>query len=710
MTEQRAESLALIAALPALYVPDATSATCMGGVIRTLETAAKPPCGKIFSIMVWKHHCRLCGLLFCNDCTQYRMTVAPAFKHGDTIVRVCHACWTRFKLKGAPQTPEEMYAFRLKVVENGGIIDIAPKSQSSTTESSGNVPQATAVEGETKSSSSLSPLPEVAAILAALAELGLQNDGDTSRDAIRQSYQKLMRSLHPDKRAQQARRAAETAGGGEAGAAAAEIAKAEAEARFDRVQRAYKFLTRDEEEIQMDAENDAKKAAVDEAQSAHMDAGNKSTRHLKEDTVEASCALCHRPFSLFFRRHHCRRCLVAVCNDCGGTMKSMSSLNTEEPVRWCDRCVALVDEHGEEAPKDLLMLESVQIVPLPEPEEEYLFLRSVETHLSVATSPMEDGASVQFYDVSIHWYSQEPQTGHDIHHFDHNETLGAICWTVQHRYSEFVWLDTELRKLLGKHGVPCTLPTKGHIFVTKDDAFLRDRAKGLETYCQFLATHTVMRQPLSYMRKLGMRATFIKATFLVRAFFALPSREWQEVQKSGSAGDGIIKDISGLDDIERWKRYLIEKWQVDDANTQFEVRIDRQEDRAAERCERMEDRNTRQEREATLPPQHSARKERNQIRVSQCTQRTTREKGRLEQQQESDTLVHISDRTADDEQRQMGAEEKSTDDDAFEVDKYFLSDADEKFLGEQVRDKRKKYLCLLYTILFCIFLKRTFFF
>jgi len=262
---------------------------------------------------------------------------------------------------------------------------------------------------------------------------------------------------------------------------------------------------------------DASAAADDKPEAAAKDENSR-------EYTEASCALCQRQFTLFFRRHHCRHCLIAVCNDCGGTMRHLPSLNSDKMVRWCNRCVKLVDEkkgekNGKDGNKD--PPKQSQLAPLPEPEEEHLFLRSVETRLSVVPASMEDDKSAQFFDVSIHWSSQE--SGHE-------EISGTLRWVVQHRYSEFAWLDAALRKRLGEHGMSCKLPTKSNIFKTKDDAFLQERAKGLETYCRFLADHAVLCQSLTDMRKLRMQTAFIEAALLVRVFFALSSHKWQEVQ------------------------------------------------------------------------------------------------------------------------------------------------------------------------------------
>ncbi|CAM9482495.1 unnamed protein product [Chrysoparadoxa australica] len=75
------------------------------------------------------------------------------------------------------------------------------------------------------------------------------------------------------------------------------------------------------------------------------------------DESAPSCMVCHQPFTLIKRRHHCRRCGACVCSTCsanrvtdsvlvkdmknGGVVKREKS---SEPVRTCTCCTHVVDE------------------------------------------------------------------------------------------------------------------------------------------------------------------------------------------------------------------------------------------------------------------------------------------------------------------------------------------------------------------------------
>ena len=56
------------------WVPSNAIRACMG-------------CGGKFTMLMRKHHCRLCGQVFCNDCSPLR---AAAAMHKD--LRICHEC------------------------------------------------------------------------------------------------------------------------------------------------------------------------------------------------------------------------------------------------------------------------------------------------------------------------------------------------------------------------------------------------------------------------------------------------------------------------------------------------------------------------------------------------------------------------------------------------------------------------------------------
>ena len=126
-------------------------------------------------------------------------------------------------------------------------------------------------------------------------------------------------------------------------------------------------------------------------------------------------------------------------------MQILSSLNTNKPVRWCDNCVALVAEHGEEKPKDMLMLKGMEIIPLPTPQSEHMYLRDIQTVTSVVTEVnVESKEDVTYYIMSIHWDSKTCTT------VNQRDLLNSMKWNVKHRFSEFVWLDKQLRSRLGK--------------------------------------------------------------------------------------------------------------------------------------------------------------------------------------------------------------------------------------------------------------------
>mmetsp|Transcript_11640 Transcript_11640/g.17895 ORF Transcript_11640/g.17895 Transcript_11640/m.17895 type:complete len:247 (+) Transcript_11640:55-795(+) len=58
------------------------------------------------------------------------------------------------------------------------------------------------------------------------------------------------------------------------------------------------------------------------------------------DEVATNCMLCNSKFSLFWRRHHCRRCGLCVCNNCapGKNTRPILEWGFAQPVRHCILC------------------------------------------------------------------------------------------------------------------------------------------------------------------------------------------------------------------------------------------------------------------------------------------------------------------------------------------------------------------------------------
>eukprot|EP00954_Amorphochlora_amoebiformis_P005384 424594-Amorphochlora_amoeboformis.AAC.1 len=70
-------------------------------------------CGKCkgsFGFLTRKHHCRMCGQIFCNNCSQTKLSLPRSFGWGDCKVRVCDICRER---QNAPANPEDALIRRL---------------------------------------------------------------------------------------------------------------------------------------------------------------------------------------------------------------------------------------------------------------------------------------------------------------------------------------------------------------------------------------------------------------------------------------------------------------------------------------------------------------------------------------------------------------------------------------------------------------------
>jgi hypothetical protein len=59
-----------------------------------------------------------------------------------------------------------------------------------------------------------------------------------------------------------------------------------------------------------------------------------------DDDESEQCVRCQREFSLFLRRHHCRRCGVLCCDGCSSRRALFPGAQRvySEPVRVCDEC------------------------------------------------------------------------------------------------------------------------------------------------------------------------------------------------------------------------------------------------------------------------------------------------------------------------------------------------------------------------------------
>lgn len=58
------------------------------------------------------------------------------------------------------------------------------------------------------------------------------------------------------------------------------------------------------------------------------------------DVAVGECMICKTPFTLTFRRHHCRRCGICVCNQCApkDNSRPIPEWGITTPVRHCKKC------------------------------------------------------------------------------------------------------------------------------------------------------------------------------------------------------------------------------------------------------------------------------------------------------------------------------------------------------------------------------------
>nr|CCA15174.1 Cytoplasmic dynein 1 heavy chain 1 putative [Albugo laibachii Nc14] len=88
-----------VASLDQLWVPDSFSNVCMD-------------CNVAFGFpKARRHHCRVCGLLFCRACVQSKMGVPKSFGYGDTSQRCCRNCVTALQLRTIT-SPADVFAQR----------------------------------------------------------------------------------------------------------------------------------------------------------------------------------------------------------------------------------------------------------------------------------------------------------------------------------------------------------------------------------------------------------------------------------------------------------------------------------------------------------------------------------------------------------------------------------------------------------------------
>eukprot|EP00467_Chlorarachnion_reptans_P011164 CAMPEP_0114498418 /NCGR_PEP_ID=MMETSP0109-20121206/6866_1 /TAXON_ID=29199 /ORGANISM="Chlorarachnion reptans, Strain CCCM449" /LENGTH=1735 /DNA_ID=CAMNT_0001675903 /DNA_START=52 /DNA_END=5259 /DNA_ORIENTATION=- len=226
-------------------------------------------CKKGFSIFRRKHHCRMCGQIFCGGCSEGKVKLPKTYGWGEKKVRVCDTCKGNVQSEKAPQNPEEALMQRLSV---GGEESSVPHSEHFKT-------------------------------------LSIEPTSDIS--VIKKQYMKLAAKLHPDK------------------AKAAGIHYDTTE-EFNKVKNAYQAL-RKMLESGADGKEMAKKQS--QRKDGTVKAGQKLERDDSGKVIHAkACSCCHRVFTLIRRRHTCRMCGSVVCQNCSPSKRAVEGFSVPERV------------------------------------------------------------------------------------------------------------------------------------------------------------------------------------------------------------------------------------------------------------------------------------------------------------------------------------------------------------------------------------------
>jgi hypothetical protein len=97
---------------------------------------------------------------------------------------------------------------------------------------------------------------------------------------------------------------------------------------------------------------------------AQVEAQVEAQVHWAPDASAAACRGCSAPFSLFLRRHHCRRCGQVFCDGCSARRLPLPGPGNAKPCRVCSACAAELELEaaGEELEEEALEEEARAVV------------------------------------------------------------------------------------------------------------------------------------------------------------------------------------------------------------------------------------------------------------------------------------------------------------------------------------------------------------
>ena len=261
-----------------LSLPDKSVASCLH-------------CGAEFGVFNRQHHCRGCGLVFCGGCTQWRVQLPAAFQQVGTV-RVCIICQQLGSEACKNLCPQQLHA----------VVTLAePVLESQNRACNGNEDNTRDAQTD-KSAEGIEAhfkFFDLSPLSASLKELKAQ-------------FQKRLRQAHPDTR--------ETSSGPSTKHAASSLE--DIKARFAAA-KAWLNGPR----------------TLPTASRTKNRALTSTTATATINTADTACTICFRPFTVAFRRHHCRKCGQAVCGVCSPAKRQLEEYGFEGIVRHCTLCI-----------------------------------------------------------------------------------------------------------------------------------------------------------------------------------------------------------------------------------------------------------------------------------------------------------------------------------------------------------------------------------
>lgn len=600
------------------YLPNSVATMCMGGLIHSHTIFGR--CQIQFNIVKRRHHCRICGLVLCSACCSEYTELPPSFKITGRV-RVCILCYElcRDGTIGITVTPTQMIEYRNRCLESNKPISREAFSHS---ENQSTIDITNAVRN------------------GHLSELGLQSniEADTntrsipSQAAIRKAYHRLMREFHPDKQQQ---RAAQTPG----------YSLSDDKDRIDRIQCAYAYLTRADEDIAADDEQmrivEVRKKNI-QAYEAHSEYAT-VYRSVKTDDYIDECPVCHRAFSFMLRRRHCPKCNNSVCRSCSRTVKPHPTLNIE--MNWCDTCVQLIEIHG-----------PIRLYPMIQgyqPLKGHAYLESIDIGICVTCSRDESEFLVQLF------WQHHDECAHQrgtsaVATEDQREVLRGINHCFRRSMDDFKFLDNQLRYLL-KNTVAAHLPSRSWIqsLSTSRDAITtqKDWTDMLTTYSRYVLKDSRLAGQLTVAKQNSMSENEILSMQLVRAFFSANSSAWSSFRAKSekifhkslfSLSSFDLQTMEYFDNLDKYCSFLIEVSVVDRLLSALDSRIVEQTsriDRCTQRTHKIQE---RQNQTVVQSDDHHVRMQSYGKRLFRHQNRLTRELERKSNQQAAVGLFHVS--------------------------------------------------------------------